>query len=49
MLVQAPGQKYRSGDFVELQAGPIGSAVDPAILRETAIGSLKCFEPDQGA
>ena len=49
LLVQAPGQQYRSGDFVELQAGPIGAAINPAILRETAIRPLKRRQPDQGA
>ena len=49
LLVQAPGQQDRGGDFVELQAAPIGAAVNPAILREAAIGPLKRRQPDQGA
>ena len=47
MLMQAPGQQYRSSDLVQLQTAPTGAAINPAILRKTAIGPLERREPDQ--
>ena len=38
-FVQTPCQQDRRGNFVELQTRPIGGAIDPAILRETAVRS----------
>ena len=49
LLVQPPRQQYRSSNFVELQARPVGRPIDPAILRETAVRPLKGGEPDQRA
>ena len=48
-LVQPPRQHDRKRDFVELDAGPVGSAVDPEILREAAVGSLRAGEVDERA
>ena len=36
-LVQSPGQKDGEGDLIQLDAAPVGFAVDPEILVEAAI------------
>src|SRR5271165_7014843 len=45
----APGEDEREGYFVELYAGPVGSAVDPEVLGEAAIGTLGAGEIHQSA
>ena len=40
-------QQDRKGAFVHLHAGPIGAAVEPAILRPMTVGLLRRLEPAQ--
>ena len=37
------------GDFIELDAGPVGGTVDPEVLGEAAVGTLGAGEVDEGA
>ena len=43
---QTPCEQNRRGDFIELQAGPIHSAVNPTVLWKTAIRTLDYRQPD---
>src|SRR5262245_15322815 len=49
LFVQTPRQQCRSSNLIELQAGPISGAVEPAVLREASIWPLNGREPDQSA
>ena len=48
-LPEPPREHDGESDFVELNSGPVGSAVNPEILREAAVGALRTREVDQGA
>src|ERR1019366_4055038 len=45
-LVEAPREEYRQCDFVQLDAAPIRSAVDPGVLGEPAVRLLVDGEVD---
>ena len=49
VIVQPPRQQDRERNLVELQPRPIGSPVDPTVLRKTAVRPLDCRQPDQCA
>ncbi len=48
-LPETPREDDGEGDFVELDAGPVGGAVDPEVLGEAAVGALGAGEVDEGA
>ncbi len=48
-LPETPGENDGEGDLVELDAGPVGGAVDPEVLGEAAVGALGAGEVDEGA
>ena len=48
-FVQAPGEQDRHGDFVELDAVPIGLAIDPEVLVKAAVLVLRASEIDERA
>ena len=48
-LPEAPGEDDGEGDLVELEAAPVGGAVDPEILGKAAVGLLRAGEIDEGA
>ena len=47
-LVQAPGEQDGQGDLIQLDAAPVGFAVDPEILVEASILLLGTGQIDQG-
>ena len=49
LFAQTPRQQRRSGNLIELQARPIGRAVQPTVLGEAAVPPLNGSEPDQRA
>src|SRR5580704_9969359 len=48
-LGKTPRKHDGEGHFVELDAGPVGGAVDPEVLGEAAVGTLGAGEVDEGA
>ena len=49
MLPQAPGQQDREGDLIQLNALPVGPAIDPEILIEAAVLALRHRQIDERA
>ena len=47
-LMSAPGEHYREGGLIQLDAAPVGFAVDPEVLVETPIVLLGTGQIDQG-
>ena len=48
-LPDTPGEDQGKCNFIELNAGPVGSTVDPEILGKAAVGSLRAGEVDECA
>src|SRR5580658_2556097 len=48
-LPETPGEDDGERDLVKLNAGPVGRAVDPEVLREAAVRVLRAGEVDESA
>jgi len=49
VIVQAPRKQDGRSNLIELQSRPIGTAINPAVLRKTAVRPLNRRQPDQSA
>ena len=49
MCVQTPAQQYRERNLIKLKPGPVTGAINPAVLRKTAVRPLNGCQPDQCA